>query len=386
MNLRPISAIITGLILCSLVLFAASCGDPKSMYKWASDRFSLIRRDFDDPCTILEGATSSFEKITGKQPPVQVFLFQNNERELLADWLQYHAYLFGVKSINVVDHNSTDVQVCQLLALYSYCGAKITHYEGPFGHKHGALTDVMKPYRNTFLIPLDADEFVVSFKKDQSGNNTEVVLDRSLILNEIGNNPLDGRKYKFNGVHPVRHDKSKCREALKKGKMLSSKDRRVMAGGFADPTQYEPFITKTYFYSRGFIETDQGNHYGKVLHDRGIYIDHPLILENLQNYFYFMPSVSLVHYHVMSVEHVRAKLERGALAYRFNVSEGCKEARTGDHYCHMAREYRLDTAKSRAHYMYLCQRSTSTGPTVQPLTEWFAKYAMTMDDLVGVQS
>lgn len=377
------SILFAAVLWCSMTLMATACGDPTRLYKWASERFSLIRRDFDDPCTILEGATSSFEKITGKRPAVQVFLFQNNERELLADWLQYHAHLFGVKSINVVDHNSTDPQVCHLLALYSYCGAKVTHYEGPFGHKHGALTDAMKPYRSTFLIPLDADEFVVSFKVNERGNKTEVVINRSAILNEIAQSPLDGRKYKFNGVHPVRHTAQKCTEAFKKGKLLSSKDRRVMAGGYVDPTQYEPYITKTFFYSRGFIATDQGNHYGKVLRDRGVYVDHPLILENIQNYFYFMPTVSLVHYHVMSVAHVRAKLERGALAYRFDINKGCGEPRTGDHYCHVAREYMQNTAKAKAHYMYLCQRSTETGPTVQPLTEWFARYAMTMDDLVG---
>jgi hypothetical protein len=57
---------------------------------------------------------------------------QNDEYELLSDWLQYHAYMFGIPNLHVVDHNSKDVRVCRVRALYKLCGMRFTHHGGGF--------------------------------------------------------------------------------------------------------------------------------------------------------------------------------------------------------------------------------------------------------------
>lgn len=384
MSRNHCSLTIISLIAIALFRFAGACGDPTKLHHWASERLDTIRRGHVDPCSALQAGNYSLESRNVSRPAVQVFLFQKDETELLADWLQYHSHLFGIKNINVVDHNSTDVQICRLLAMYSFCGARVANFNGSFGHKHWALTWAMRKHNNTLLIPLDADEFVVRFKKNKQGNNTALIIDRDAILDELAGVPFDGRKYKFNGVHPIRHNRDTCVEAYRKGKLLSKNDRRVAAGGYVDPTQFEPFVTKTFYYSNGFMETDQGNHYGKVRHDNGTYLNHHHVMRNLTRFYHFMPTVSLVHYHVMSVAHVRAKLERGAAAYGFNIhnTSGCGEPRTGDHYCHKAREYLLNTPKAKAHYMYLCQRTTM-GPHTLQIAKWFKTNTLMMDELVG---
>lgn len=153
-------------ILLSLVwiYFAAvcACTDESIFGSWAAERLQNIGKGYDDSCRVLEGGRAPRSLGTVVRKDVNLFLFQNDEKELLPDWLQYHAYLFGTKSLHIIDHNSTDLQVCKLLALYKHCGSTVTNYVGDFSGKRGVLSDHMHKYKSSFLIPLDADEFIAA--------------------------------------------------------------------------------------------------------------------------------------------------------------------------------------------------------------------------------
>lgn len=93
---------------------------------------------------------------------VVLFLFHQNEIELISDWLQYHTYMFGISNIVVVDNMSANAGVCKLLALYQQCGLLVVEYAGKFSTKAVLLSKIMRNTSAELLIPLDTDEFVVS--------------------------------------------------------------------------------------------------------------------------------------------------------------------------------------------------------------------------------
>lgn len=371
------------LVLACLLSSTFACNEDSSMKTWAAERVKSIGHGFETPCRILEGGNAARSPTPDGRKDVNLFLFQNDEKELLPDWLQYHSYLFGIKSIHVIDHNSTDPQICKLLAIYTHCGATVTNYAGEFSGKRGILSDHMHKYKPSFLIPLDTDELIVAFKKDEQGNNKEVILDREYILNEITSSPLDGRKYKFNGAHPVRHSAEKCEAALNQSTHLSASERRVMAGGYEDPTQYRPLMYKTFYYSNGFLATDQGNHFGEVMHDLGAHGTDSRVVANITHYFYSMPSVSLLHYITSSYASLKAKILRGARVYGFDDKHQCHPEEHGAHYCKLAKDFREDSEHSKKHFLHSCTRTTETGVSLMPVTNWFAKYTLSIDALVG---
>ena len=175
-------------------------------------------------------------------------------------------------------------------------------------------------YNGSFLVPLDADEFIVSFNKTKLGTNTGLVIDRRLILNEIRTVPVDGRKYKFSGSHPVKHNISTCDLALSGNTSQHLEDRRVLAGGFSKASQYRPKMSKTFFYSEGFISTDQGYHLGRVENDKYVA---ELKVKNHTHTYFKLPTVSLLHYSASSYAHSKAKYLRAADAYGFNRTAEC---------------------------------------------------------------
>lgn len=349
---------------------------------WAAKRIQVIGNGFGNPCKVLEGGNASDSAPRSRQHGTRVFLFQNDEKELLPDWLQYHSYLFGINNIHVIDHSSQDAQIRNLLSLYGHCGSTITKYDGAFANKSVVLSELMRKVNSSFLIPLDTDEFIVSVKKDKRGNDTRISIDREAIVSEILSSPIDGRKYKFNTSRPVRHTADQCAGALN-GTLLSLGDRRVMAGGSADPFQYEPCLSKTFYYSHGFISTDQGNHYGMVKHDKHVYGKKPPVLRNPKHYYHTLPTVSLLHYTASSYAHLKAKILRGAMAYGFKPGEPCEATAHGNTYCKLAQDFRNETEFSRRYYLHICTRTDVNGPDVHPMTDWFANYTLTLDELVG---
>jgi hypothetical protein len=146
-------------------------------------------------CSTLPSRTQPPSQQT--YPAVQLFLFHHEEHELLTDWLQCHGASFGLQNLHVIDHQSSDTKICRSLALYKACGVEVVDFRLAFNKETEALSSLMMQHntRNspffifyfflvthvvyesikatscTFLVPLDADEFIFNPVCATSGTN-----------------------------------------------------------------------------------------------------------------------------------------------------------------------------------------------------------------------
>lgn len=360
------------------ILIRAICGcDFSDFENWASKRLETFGPNVSNVCDALSGGFSSPK---GSNP--HIFLFQSDEHEVLADWLQYHSYLVGLKNIHIVDQESQNPQICKLLALYKSCGVDIT-IENSFVNKHRALSGLMKMYNSSFLIPMDADEFIAV-----NGSTPQFTSDREIILNQWRNLSVDGRKYKFASV-VARYDAVECK-ITKKNAGFDPQYRRVTKKAMAGPPQYPPHMLKTFFYSDGFIATDQGNHHGIVQHDMGHNMSRdPVVKENLAHYFQFT-NLTLIHYFASSYHSMRHKILRAAKAYNFTATTNCDNITTnGLQYCRLAKGYEASSLSSHVHYLQNCRTFDSPKGSKVPsvslssFREWFVVHAKSFADLIG---
>jgi|GEM_PF-162363 len=98
---------------------------------------------------------------------VRCVMMQRNERALLEPWLRYHAYLFGLSNLVVLDNGSTDEHVLSVLARYQRSGCEvIRRYSSPsdFARKGAILADIIRRLDSLvdydIAIPSDCDEFL----------------------------------------------------------------------------------------------------------------------------------------------------------------------------------------------------------------------------------
>lgn len=127
-----------------------------------------------------------------------IVTFHRDETELLADWMQYHAEIFGFENLHIIDHMSKVPSINNLLAYAEKKGSKIIPYTGSWLYKKFELTRVMREVLDTdalvrTIIPLDIDEFIVG----EEGDNSTFSTSPDVILDHIDRLPRDGFKYKF---------------------------------------------------------------------------------------------------------------------------------------------------------------------------------------------
>jgi hypothetical protein len=313
-----------------------------------------------------------------------LFLFQNEEHELLADWLQYHAYLFGISSLVVIDHKSHSQHICGLLALYERCGATVVSYTGEFAHKHRKLSETMRSYPKSMLIPLDADEFIVLQEHNTTGHNSGLTYNRENIVRAINGLSIDGRKYKFAASYVLRYDGKVCDSIMHHNEQEQLTFRRALPNGYTHLLAHDSPGPrgKTFFYSDGFISTDQGNHFGEVKHDHGDVNKAAPVLANISHYFLFT-DLTLLHMSTPSYQGAKRKVLRGADAYGFTDRTNCSAVSLGKGYCAPAQLYRHDSPEVQASYMASCQRRKLDTFSTGAFNEWFRRYSLSMEDLVG---
>lgn len=379
------------LLRCFLIVFACNGGllvfgcDLLRYYGWAVQQIGKLGRNYDEPCQALSGGGHISQHKYG----VKLFVFQRDEIELLSDWLQYHSHLFGLENIHIIDHSSSDPQICKLLALYQACGVNITIHSAAFELKQRTLTTVMRDAGpDNFLVPLDADEFIaLPTRQPNSKHIRGFQIEPAAVRAAFEHLPVDGRKYKFGNVFPVKYDKHHCDKAL-----WSNYTRRALNDGIIDHPQYQPHHTKTFYYSEGFLYTDQGNHYGAVVHDQGHTNANPLVLANISRYF-AVSELVLLHFSVSTYAAMRTKMLRGAAAYNYSDASNCSTAGIGKHYCAVAKIFQPGGVQSRSMYVREClhrrdhsHNSSQSGGVVHVdrFSDWFRRHALSLLDLVGI--
>ena len=124
--------------------------------------------------------------MTSRQPPVaRCVTMQKNERTLLEPWILHHARLFGFEALTVIDNGSDLPAVLKLLQRYERRGVTVIRdYPTPadFGRKGEIVTSVIQSWDREggydFAIPLDCDEFLVSF-------TSRLAWDRASVLGSL---------------------------------------------------------------------------------------------------------------------------------------------------------------------------------------------------------
>lgn len=99
-------------------------------------------------------------------------MMQKDEVNALEPWLLYHAHLFGLNNLCVIDHGSTHPKVIEALNWYEEDGLNVVRLPASADYKQKGVfvTEQLKALaaikEYDFLLPADCDEFLALRKPD----------------------------------------------------------------------------------------------------------------------------------------------------------------------------------------------------------------------------
>jgi hypothetical protein len=91
---------------------------------------------------------------------IKLFCMQKDEDDILNEWILYHAYLFGLENIYIIDNGSGEASK-SILEFYESQGLNVS-YRDDYSRKGEYLFELIKETSNEcdIAIPLDLDEFI----------------------------------------------------------------------------------------------------------------------------------------------------------------------------------------------------------------------------------
>ena len=307
------------------------------------------------------GASTPNDQNEMQQPLAKVFAFHRDEEFLLGDWLYWHCAVFGCSNVVVVDHASTNPKVLAILEAYKTRGVTVETFRGAFGAKAEALSRAMRARADEarLLVPLDVDEFVV-LEADR-GFVADARRIRAAFAASASSNEL--RKFKFSSRVAACPAPADDGDALGGGLRVVSSgsvvadaaQRPAVVRAFSPPTQTA--MAKTFF--RGgpdFLETDQGNHFGRIRRDNASSQDAMIDNRNFDRFFARTP-LTLVHFSMPDFDTWYAKVLQRAKAYGFTMATQCAGVRRGQRYCRSFQKLRGGAAPreiARTEYADVC--------------------------------
>lgn len=224
---------------------------------------------------------------------VKILLFERNEIDILQQWIEHHAKIVGYQNLIIFDHKSNDGSF-DLLKTYQSKGVTINRYRGEYTNKGKVLSVEMLKYGNTqdLLIPLDADEFIVTHRNGKITRDEKAIRDDLRYLKGIkgAGRIVFGKIYNFVNTVLV-------------PKLWDMKHFECV-----DYADQETFTTlpKSFFVSKNFINTDMGNHYGKIHSDSS-----QIVANNL----------SLLHFQMRGLQHFVNKTEKSVYAFGYHTNK-----------------------------------------------------------------
>lgn len=307
------------------------------------------------------------------EPKVKLFLYQRDDHETLADFLQYHSYVFGFHSIVVLDQQSELDLVCRTLAMFQYCGVNVITITGSLAHQHkgATLTEVMKKYKNAFLIPLDSDEFIMPFAPNATAAS-RVTIDRDLLRSAFKELPVDGRQYKFLHSSSAIPKTSTCVASIADN---TTEFRRAVQSDHYF-RMYGPIPTgKTFFHSDGFVHIDDGN---KL-------ITHPDVERNMTHYFANL-NAQLVHFPIGGYRGAYDKYTRAAAHFGVTTDTNCsKKGIPAGQYCLPCKSFVNGSDHGVRLYTEMCHNNWKSLYHFLDVAEWFKRNTMSMTQLTGME-
>ena len=307
------------------------------------------------------GASTPKDQNEMQQPLAKVFAFHRDEEFLLGDWLYWHCAVFGCSNVVVVDHASTNPKVLAILEAYKTRGVTVETFRGAFGAKAEALSRAMRARADEarLLVPLDVDEFVV-LEADQ-GFVADARRIRAAFAASASS--IELRKFKFSSrvaACPAPADDGAALggglRVVSSGSVVADAARRpAVVRAFSPPTQTA--MAKTFF--RGgpdFMETDQGNHFGRIRRDNASSQDAMIDNRNFDRFFARTP-LTLLHFSMPDFDTWYAKVLQRAKAYGFTMATQCAGVRRGQRYCRSFQKLRGGAAPreiARTEYADVC--------------------------------
>ena len=144
-------------------------------------------------------------------------------------------------------------------------------------------------------------------------------------------------------------------------------------------------MAKSFFFSRGFQSTDQGNHRGHVDNDMQ-FGSAKETAENLHQR-YILTNISLYHYPTPSYTGYINKIVRAVNAYGFDSLNNCSKVQRGVHYCDAFVNHfdRKNLVCSRDTYIGMtgCGRQMERAYRNDRFKYIFIIYAKSLAELVG---
>jgi hypothetical protein len=137
-------------------------------------------------------------KVGGTEPNIKygdvaIICMQKDEDDILREWILYHAHVFGLNNLFIIDHNSGPKSL-KILAEFRPLGLNVfTHLEGytDYSRKGDYICDLIQQlkHRYTVAIPLDLDEFIGVC----DGITNQIQTIKDCIWTELSSLPLYGR-------------------------------------------------------------------------------------------------------------------------------------------------------------------------------------------------
>lgn len=222
-----------------------------------------------------------------RNPSVMVFCFVRDEPYLLSRWIPYHARIFGLEHILIIDHGSNKATKA-LLGGYAQKGMQL--YDAgmyPFTEKGKVLSRVMRRFRHyRFLVPLDSDEFICV--------KTGAFMDcsRGAIIKAFQKLPEKPVVFKFGTYEVCNTPEGTYQDSL----------AEMTVFRFFPPEAEDVFSThapsKSFFPGKYFVSTDDGNHFGCIEHHGGT----------------VHTGLALAHFHTRGFEHFLSKHAQACVA------------------------------------------------------------------------
>ena len=235
---------------------------------------------------------------------VKIYLFEKDEIDIIDQWIHYYQNLFGTENIVIIDHCSTD-GTWDLVKTYRTDGLILERFNGPYKNKGKALSFIMKKYPADVMIPLDADEFLVTHHEDiLTKDKVKILADLQSITDLKENSHAHVGRFTFSRIY--NHINTVIEPKLEDMKHFVLKDYRKIDG-----------LTKCFFRSNGFISTDTGNHWGSISSD--------FSTKKTKN-------LTLLHFPIRGLPHFKSKTDKSCQAFQYDKLKKGSTASMGKHW------------------------------------------------------
>lgn len=195
--------------------------------------------------------------ILNKINNVCIVSFCKDEYDLIDDFINYHAYLFGIHNIYIIDNNSTHPHVLNVYEKFKEKGGNLSYYDDFYkqGEETTRIFHSIK-HKYDYLISLDIDEFLYLKTSTDLSNIDE-------LKNYFDNLPKNVEKFIISYNYAV----------------VDPKNENYIDNKISYPARYmnyfkpDNYPIKIFYRSNTFIDTAIGNHTGNSTNNIDLFSD-----------------------------------------------------------------------------------------------------------------